>query len=67
MSDNMERWALTVTDAARLASVSRPTLYRWMKLSGFPVLRIGGVTRIPARAFAVWLESRIGENSEWGC
>ena len=52
--------ALTVTEAAQLASVSRPTLYRWMKLDGFPVFKLGGCTRIPAQASALWLESQVG-------
>ena len=52
--------ALTVTEAAQLASVSRPTLYRWMKLDGFPVFKLGGCTRIPAQAFVLWLESQVG-------
>ena len=46
-----EHIAYTPTNAARVAEVSRPTLYRWMKLDGFPVARIGGCTRIPAEAF----------------
>lgn len=56
----MERLALTVSDAARLAGVSRPTLYRWMGIVGFPVARIGGCTRIPTRAFERWLNERAG-------
>lgn len=58
----MEQIALTVSDAARLANVSRPTLYRWMGMAGFPVARIGGCTRIPARAFESWLNERAGVN-----
>lgn len=38
------RIAYTPTEAAEVASVSRPTLYRWMKMDGFPVARIGGCT-----------------------
>lgn len=55
---NMEPLAYTVSEAARLASVSRPTLYAWMKLPGFPVFRIGGCTRIPAGAFRTWLNEQ---------
>ncbi len=57
----MERLAYTVTEAAQAAGVSRPTIYRWMHLEGFPVARIGGCTRIPAHAFERWLESQIEE------
>lgn len=47
----VERLAYTPTEAAEVASVSRPTIYRWMKMDGFPVARIGGCTRIPVEAF----------------
>lgn len=43
----LDRLAYTPTEAAEVASVSRPTIYRWMRLEGFPVARIGGCTRIP--------------------
>ena len=57
---NNERLAYTVTEAAKLAGVSRPTLYKWLNLDGFPVARIGGCVRIPAEAFKVWLEKQAG-------
>lgn len=60
MANNQDRLAYTVTDAAKAASVSRPTLYRWMKLPGFPAFQIGGCTRIPAKAFEAWLNAQTG-------
>ena len=56
----MERLAYTPTEAAEVASVSRPTIYRWMKMDGFPVARIGGCTRIPAKAFEMWINKKAG-------
>jgi len=56
------RIAYTPTEAAEVASVSRPTLYRWMKMDGFPVARIGGCTRIPAEAFKQWIDQQAGVN-----
>ena len=56
------RIAYTPTEAAEVASVSRPTLYRWMKMDGFPVARIGGCTRIPAEAFKQWINQQAGVN-----
>lgn len=56
----LEQIAYTVTEAADAARVSRPTLYRWMRLDGFPVARIGGCTRIPADAFKRWLNIQAG-------
>lgn len=56
MSEN--KIAFTITEAAKAAGISRPTLYRWMSLDGFPVVRIGKTVRIPVRAFELWLEQR---------
>ena len=56
----MERLAYTVTEAAQAAGVSRPTIYRWTHMEGFPVARIGGCTRIPAEAFKRWLNQQAG-------
>ena len=38
----VEQLAFTPSQAALAASVSRPTIYRWMRLDGFPVAHIGG-------------------------
>ena len=52
--------AYSPTTAAKVAEVSRPTIYRWMRLPGFPVAHIGGRTRIPAEAFKHWLNQQAG-------
>lgn len=52
--------AYSPTTAAKVAEVSRPTIYRWMHIKGFPVARIGGCTRIPAEAFKRWLNQQAG-------
>ena len=57
---NLDHLAYTPTEAAEVASVSRPTIYRWMHLDGFPVARIGGCTRIPAEAFKQWINQQAG-------
>ena len=56
----LDRLVYTPTEAAEVASVSRPTIYRWMHMEGFPVARIGGCTRIPADAFKRWLDTQAG-------
>ena len=58
--ESLERLAYTATEAAHVASVSRPTIYRWMHIDGFPVAHIGGCTRIPAQAFKRGLNERAG-------
>lgn len=65
MINAFEPIAYSVTAAAQVAQVSRPTIYRWMRLTGFPVARIGGCTRIPAEAFKRWLEEQAcGQNQQ---
>ena len=54
------RLAFSITEAATAVGVSRPTLYQWMALPGFPVIRVGKVVRIPIRAFESWLEHQAG-------
>lgn len=56
--DARERVAYSVSELAHLVGVSRPTIYNWTKLPGFPVLRIGGVVRIPAGAFETWMNEQ---------
>ena len=60
----LDRLAYTPTEAAEVASVSRPTIYRWMHLEGFPVARIGGCTRIPAKLFEQWINQQAGVTAE---
>ena len=48
----------SASEAAFVASVSRPTIYRWMHLEGFPVVKIGSCTRIPVDEFRRWLENQ---------
>lgn len=52
--------AYSPTTAAKAAEVSRPTIYRWMHIEGFPVARIGGCVRISAEAFKRWLNQQAG-------
>ena len=56
----MEFVAYTPTTLAEAMSVSRPTVYRWMRLPGFPVVRLGNCTRIPVEAFKHWLDKQAG-------
>ncbi|SFO94486.1 DNA binding domain-containing protein, excisionase family [Oscillibacter sp. PC13] len=60
MGDNLEKLAFTVTGFAKAMNVSRPTVYKWMKIPGFPALRIGGCTRIPVKAAEHWVNKQAG-------
>lgn len=56
----MDRLAVKPAEAARLADVSRPTLYRWMHRADFPVYRIGGCVRIPVDELWEWMKAQGG-------
>lgn len=44
--------AVTMTEAAKMLSVSVPTIYRW---AGFPAVRIGGCSRVLVADLREWL------------
>ncbi len=48
----------TRKEAAELAKVSIPTIDRWIRFGGLPVIRVGRMYRIPARLFAEWLDKQ---------
>ena len=56
----MEILAYTPTTRAEAMHASRPTVYRWMRIPGFPVVRLGGCVRIPVKAFEQWLNEQSG-------
>lgn len=55
MADKLEPLAVKPSEAARLLDVSRTTLYGWMNRADFPVVRLGGCTRIPVDGLREWL------------
>lgn len=56
----MEILAYTPNTLAEAMHASRPTVYRWMRIPGFPVVRLGGCVRIPVKAFEQWLNEQSG-------
>ena len=50
---------VTLEEAAQMLSISRPTLYRWMEMEKFPVVRIGGCVRIPVDALRRWAADQV--------
>lgn len=55
----MEILAYSPSELAAAMDVSRPTVYRWMRLPDFPVVHLGGLSRIPADAFKLWLNNQV--------
>lgn len=52
-----ERRCYTVEDLETMLFVSRPTVYRLLKLSKFPWFKVGSTYRIPKKSFDEWLEN----------
>ena len=57
----IEPLAVTMTQAAQLLGVSRPTLYRLAKLPDFPVIHLGGCTRMLVDDLRAWARQQAQE------
>lgn len=51
-----EPLAVTMTQAAQLLNVSRPTIYRLAKTPDFPVVHLGGCTRVLVEGLREWAQ-----------
>ena len=58
------RIAVSVTEAARLLGLSRPTMYRVMKSHGFPFYKIGNRTLIDLQGLKEWSRRQAGDADE---
>ena len=54
-----EKSMITLEEAAQMLSISRPTLYRWMRINGFPAIKIGGCVRIPVEELRRWAADQV--------
>ena len=55
----IEKIALSVTEAAEALGVSRVTLYQYLKRQDFPAARIGRRVLIPRDKLKEWLEAQM--------
>ena len=55
--------AVNMTEAAQLLGVSRPTLYRLAKMPGFPIIHLGGCTRILVDDLREWARQQAKEDT----
>ena len=53
--------AVNMTQAAQLLGVSRPTLYRLARTPGFPVVHLGGCTRVLVDDLRAWARQQAQE------
>lgn len=56
MDENrMEPFAVSTAEAARLLSVSKPTVYTLMERADFPRFKVGARTLIPVEGLREWV------------
>ena len=56
----LEKMTLSVSDAAVVLGVSRPSVYRLIRSEGFPVFKIGTRTLISRAGLSEWIEKQTG-------
>lgn len=56
--ETTEKMTLSVTEAAELLGVSRPTVYQLIRSDGFPSFKIGTRTLISRVGLARWIEQQ---------
>lgn len=54
---------MKVSDLQALFGISRSASYRLLHTPGFPVIRVGGMLRIPRDRFFDWMELQSLENT----
>lgn len=62
----MCRIGITMGEAAEMLGVSRPTIYRWSKMKGFPCVRIGGCTRVLVDELREWVRGQMQGDCDGG-
>ncbi|MDO4982309.1 MAG: helix-turn-helix domain-containing protein [Eubacteriales bacterium] len=60
MTNNSERIAISITEAAALLGISRTKAYELAKSEGFPSVTIGGRKLVNRRLLGVWLDRNTG-------
>lgn len=53
-----EKLTVSVTEAAQMLGLSRPTVYKLIRTDGFPVVRIGTRTLISRAGLERWVEQQ---------
>lgn len=54
----MDKLAYSITEAAQVLGVSRPTVYALIKQPGFPVFQIGGRKLVSVEGLRDWIRSQ---------
>lgn len=64
MEDHLNKLGLSLEDAAKALSVSRPTMLNIVHSEGFPAFRVGRRWVIPKRLFENWMEEQVAKQHE---
>jgi len=56
--EKSKKFTLSVTEAAEMLGVSRPTLYRLLQRADFPAFKVGSRTLISRDGLARWVEAQ---------
>ena len=62
MNEKQSRLCVSISEAARLCGVSRPTMSNWTHIPGFPCARIGGRVLIPIAGLERWLARQTNQS-----
>ena len=54
----MDKLAYSITEAAHVLGVSRPTVYALIKQPGFPVFQIGGRKLVSVEGLKNWIRDQ---------
>ena len=54
----MDKLAYSITEAAQVLGVSRPTVYALIKQPGFPVFQIGGRKLVSVEGLKNWIRDQ---------
>ena len=56
--------AVSMTEAARLLGVSRPTVYQYANMVDFPAFRVGGRVLVSVDGLRQWVNDRAGVSAD---
>ena len=56
--------ALSVSEAADILSISRPTVYELMRRKDFPAFKLGKRTLISRAGLEAWIEAQVEQSKE---
>ena len=58
MTDNLSPVTVSVAVAAKMRGVTRPTIYKFAKMSGFPAFKVGGRVLVSVEGLKRWVEEQ---------